>query len=735
MTDPPLEATINPVEQASDDALAEWRPVSGEATSDLLARQASLDDGARSAIRRQAMRILARCGEPTQNSARREAHLVVGEVQSGKTLSFTTLIALARDNDFPLVVVVAGTKRNLLQQTVDRFGADMLANDGRLPAFRRFVVGDYNQQDLTGALRAAVDTSAPREYRPTVVVFVMKNRSRVERLAEDLQTSIAEVGHVPALVIDDEADQAGMNVARPGRESTVYVALADLRRSIPRNDMLMYTATPQAPLLMSVADQWAPRTVAVLRSGVGYVGGERLFVDHATDYVRVISDDDLAIALDPAAEDPPQSLRDAILFFLLALAATQKNGSPRPLSMLIHPARTRDLHERHHAWTRGIVDAIRQALSDPEDVAFTELVDELRPLYDDMIRTSGEAPLTLEESARTVRFLIPNVEIKLVNSGTPEEIGPDDWGRQPGWIVIGGAKLDRGFTVENLAVTYMPRGTGVGAADSIQQRGRFFGYKGSYVGYLRGWFNADTAEAFRNYVTHERSVVQSLEDVERTALPLREWKRQFLLDESYSPTRRSAVRLPTTSWSVVARNGWFVQRQPYEPETADENIATFQQLRALAGPLTPDPRDPRTNHRHQTAIVATSDALPLLWGWRALGPDATRLNGLQLALAADPELKQLDEVFLVFIDGYDDVADHSQRRQRTVSDSGGAPLQQGRGSGQGGYPGDAAFSDADRMTIQLFLLSVRDQQGATLSDLVPAIAIHLANAPDFYLES
>src|SRR5882724_4367213 len=33
--------------------------------------------------------------------------LVVGYVQSGKTLSFTTVIALARDNGFPLVILIA----------------------------------------------------------------------------------------------------------------------------------------------------------------------------------------------------------------------------------------------------------------------------------------------------------------------------------------------------------------------------------------------------------------------------------------------------------------------------------------------------------------------------------------------------------------------------------------------------------------------------------------------------
>ncbi len=100
--------------------------------------------------------------------------------------------------------MVAGTKRNLLAQTADRFQSDLLASDGGPPAFRKFIAGagEYNHQDLTGALRAAVDMDAPKEYRPTVVVFVLKNQGRLTKLADDLAASVAEVGHVPALIID-----------------------------------------------------------------------------------------------------------------------------------------------------------------------------------------------------------------------------------------------------------------------------------------------------------------------------------------------------------------------------------------------------------------------------------------------------------------------------------------------------------------------------------------------------
>jgi hypothetical protein len=42
--------------------------------------------------------------------------------------------------------------------------------------------------------------------------------------------------------------------------------------------------------------------------------------------------------------------------------------------------------------------------------------------------------------------------------------------------------MDRGFTVEGMTITYMPRGLGGGQADTMQRRARLFGYKAGYLG-------------------------------------------------------------------------------------------------------------------------------------------------------------------------------------------------------------------------------------------------------------
>src|SRR6185436_1461870 len=97
-------------------------------------------------------------------------------------------------------------------------------------------------------------------------------------------------------------------------------------------------------------------------------------------------------------------------------------------------------------------------------------------------------------------------------------------------ILVGGQAMDRGFTVEGLTVTYMPRGSGVGNADTIQQRARFFGYKLGYLGYCRVYLDSEVQDAFRSYVTHEEDIRERLLEYTATGRPLRDWKRAFFLD-------------------------------------------------------------------------------------------------------------------------------------------------------------------------------------------------------------
>lgn len=84
-----------------------WQANVGQVALELLNRK-KLDESTKENVLSQAIEILESCGNPV-DLTNEVTGLVVGYVQSGKTLSFTTLSALASQNGFNLIIIIAGT--------------------------------------------------------------------------------------------------------------------------------------------------------------------------------------------------------------------------------------------------------------------------------------------------------------------------------------------------------------------------------------------------------------------------------------------------------------------------------------------------------------------------------------------------------------------------------------------------------------------------------------------------
>ncbi|MGH7485826.1 MAG: Z1 domain-containing protein, partial [bacterium] len=104
-----------------------WVPEQGEFTTEFVARKCEewgLQPSELEPVVLEAQTILGRCAPPTEMDGN-STGLVVGYVQSGKTLSFTTVMSLARDNGFQLVILIAGTAINLKNQSERRLFDDL----------------------------------------------------------------------------------------------------------------------------------------------------------------------------------------------------------------------------------------------------------------------------------------------------------------------------------------------------------------------------------------------------------------------------------------------------------------------------------------------------------------------------------------------------------------------------------------------------------------------------------
>jgi hypothetical protein len=715
-----------------------WAPAVGRQTEDLLDGQELAPDG-KQRLLDSCRRTLSRCGSPEAEGEHRGSHLVVGEIQSGKTLAFTTLMALARDNGFRLIVVIAGTKTNLLEQTVERLNDDLLKGTGGLNPWRVWTTPDPSiAPDIAKVLGKRRNPAAKIDGSQTVVLFVLKHGVQLKKLRDTLEAIGESVLRAsPALVIDDEADQASLNLLHEeGEVSPIHGSISAVRAALPRHDLMMYTATPQGPLLVQLGDELSPDTVTVLESGPDYVGGSELFVDTSNHYLQRIPDPEVEAALEPAAPPPP-SLRRALATFLLALVVAQERRRPRPLSMLVHPAAARDLHDRYAAWSKLILEDLEGRLEDPEDVIFAEtLKEDFEGPYEDLARTVKQIP-PLSELAELIPAYAQQVEVRVVNAGSKQI---EDWKEFPGWVVVGGNKLERGFTIANLAVTYMPRGPGGRTVDTIQQRARFFGYKRSYLDICRGWFTADIADIYARYVGHEDALQGALRLVDQSGRPLRSWRRELLLSPSLQPTRRRVVSLDVDRYKLTGRDGWFRQSRLFDREAARANATLaerlFERYRSQAEPERLDPRE--SSRRHESAGASLESLYEVLAEWEAVSEDYERLLGLSLVLAQMLEEDPRARCRLVFMDGVTSLGDRERHRRRRRQQSEGpaktVEIFQGEDPANR-YPGDRGIRDSDLVTVQLHLLDLHERDDSLWAEGVPAVAVHVpGDAPGLILQ-
>jgi hypothetical protein len=679
-----------------------WLPFQREQATGVVER-GGLEDDERIKLIRSAAEILGSGADPRKTAAR-STGLVVGYVQSGKTLSFTTVIGLARDNGFPLVIVVAGTKDPLLSQSHERLRKDLNVDDadGLVPWIMEKnprTQGSQYEQLLRRTIANWRDKSLEDDEKPTLLLTVLKQNHRLRSLTELLQR--LDLSDVPTLIVDDEADQASLNTkVGKGEESTTYSRLRELRDALPFHTLLQYTATPQAPLLINIADTLSPDYVHVLEPGLGYVGGQEFFTSGSL-YVQPIPPGDVpqrnALPL-----EPPTSLLQALKAFYVGLAVSKIDGRGR-LSMLIHPARETVVHQAYARWASATKDAweatLKQASTDPDR---KELIEQFRIAYNNIATTETSLP-TFDQVVEKLAYALRNTAVIEFNTrGTPKT--PEiKWKNAVGWILVGGQALDRGFTVERLSVTYMPRGVGVGNADTIQQRARFFGYKRKYLGLCRIYLALDLRTAFESYVEHEQTMRTELRLLAEQGAALQSWRRRLILDPSLQPCRKSVISDPITR--LRRRGGWTLQRGALmnsatlkvNGELVDKFLFGLQ-MQTDSSYVSNEPAQ-----QHQVCQNAPMQKIIDLFAeYRCEDPrDTASFTGLLVTISE--ALRRENSL----------VASVYQMRPRAkgfreIKEDGSIDFYlQGKTDKAGAYPGDNFFSMPDRLSVQVHNFELR----------------------------
>lgn len=722
-----------------------WQPYVGDETNELLRSKGFINEdktlnASGERILDETYRIMQVCGNPN-NPTNNETGLVIGYVQSGKTLSFTTLTALARDNNYQIVIVIAGVSTNLVNQSTQR-----LSNDLRLSTrFDRkwtLLQNPSNTQEaeiIETTLTQWADPTFINERCRTLLITVMKNTSHLNNLVNILQLQNLE--GVPTLIIDDEGDQASLNTkarwaAKQGIDvenlsenqvSTIYRRITALRSIFPHHTFLQYTATPQANLFINIMDRLSPNFIRLLTPGQEYIGGMEFFKNNPNLIIEIPANE--ISTNNNQLFEIPESLKSALRIYFLGVAAGEINKDQRNRTMLVHPSRLQGDHSDFTNWIRNTCNSWQRLLAGNDNEDRRELLNEFGESYQQLQKTVSNLQ-SFEELIGTnlihaIRYT-QIVEVNARNGVTPQI----SWNDSYSWILVGGQSMDRGFTVEGLTVTYMPRNIGTGNVDTIQQRARFFGYKRNYLGFCRVFLDQVTIDSYNFIVEHEEDVRNRLLEFDLNNRHLNDWDREAVLDQMLNLTRRNIIYDDIDRDSFG--NDWFRINAPHDTEELieknRESLFTFLQANSVKFSQDTGHKNRTEEQKHLVARITIKECLEHLLNKLRFTreSDSATYSSLRGILKGYIQEHPYEES-LVYLMSANSIDTWTGRARRLDRNQEILQLFQGKNprSGEVIYPGDSEIKDENLLTIQIHLLNIRDTEFVRVPTLAIWIPEHI----------
>ena len=624
-------------------------------------------------------RVASRCVDPGLKTSPLtvSTQLVVGRIQAGKTGNFTGLMALLADNLYPFFIVVAGTSKNLRDQTAVRLADDLghfnfsFVTTGEGPYGKQRMMLQEEMERTLLDWHEAVEGGL--EFPKPICITVLKSTKSHLDFVNDVLESIGSkestrkiLERTPFLIVDDECDSASPNgnVNLPDEErAATNAALVRMRNALPFHTYVGYTATPQAQILMDIEDVLKPERVTNLEAGEDYVGVETLFTRDS----KFPSE----IAVWDPTQKVPNSLKVAFghfvvqsyLFhhpdkeirsrFISPPLLEDPKAIEKPVSMLVHVDRSvtlsREVHRSIESLRQQWIKTLRIKRSSSGAMEGSQ-----RTLFEKFLLPALKS-FGIEELADDPSFFgqlrneLIGTEARLVIS---EKVGGDaypseeEFKNKRAWILVGAVLLDRGQTLPNLVNTYLARSSGGGAKgreaggniDTLLQRGRFFGHRKQYLPLLRGFFSPSTMASYEEIATLEPIWRSALARLDKANLDLGMYP--IVLELSATSPKLAPVRKQIIPKSVksVRSNGWFLRESWVSEARSSKNLELLQfRLRNEWAQQIENTSD--WIDKHFSFSLSWSDAIGLIRDWEVdLGDKENQALSLEILDYLEPRL-------------------------------------------------------------------------------------------------
>jgi hypothetical protein len=475
--------------------------------------------------------ILDLAGDPERDGDWARKGLIVGDVQSGKTATYTALCCKAADAGFRLIILLTGTIENLRRQTQERLdegfvgrdslemlqtkgkiaGKDLKIGVGLLNGRRFATVFTSRSNDFSIRIARQLGFSVA-DHREPILLVVKKNTRILENLGAWLEIFNADTDgkiKTPLLLIDDEADSASINTNPLADEATrTNREIRKLLRLFQRSSYVGVTATPFANVFIQpdtdddVGGDLFPRDfIYSLEAPDNYMGPKAVFEDDGDVFLRHFDDADPSLPLSHKADlvvtRLPQSLLDAVHSFLLSTTIRDLRGEGQThRSMLVNVSRFTRVQDQVASLLDAELREMKRELRLYAELSMHEALsasEHLTALHGLWFADYDTTETSWESIQKALHSSVEPIVVVAVNQRTGAASLDYKTHRDAGLrvIAVGGNSLSRGLTLEGLSTSYFHRNSQM--YDTLLQMGRWFGYRLTYGDLCRLWLTEDAA--------------------------------------------------------------------------------------------------------------------------------------------------------------------------------------------------------------------------------------------------
>lgn len=483
--------------------------------------------------------IMDLLGNPTQKEIFSRKGLVIGEVQSGKTSTYTAIINKAADAGYKVIILLTGIIEKLRQQTQERLDNGFVGLDST--AFVREKTNVYvGVGDKNNKFSACSITSTSSDFNQGIakqlniqlsglsvpVIFVVKkNKSVLKQLEQWLKVYNAPTGSIdaPMLLIDDEADNASVNTRKDDEDPTaINTCIRNLLKLFTRSNYVAFTATPYANIFINpetedemLHDDLFPRHfIYALESPTNYIGAKSIFDEDGLYHYMLHSNNDCEQFVPEKhkkefePETLPTSLKEAIVSFFITNVIRDLRGQINShRSMLINISRFINVQNnianqvdefvRDYQREYKLYSKIKNSYKTHEKITFTKKIYEK---YFVSIDTKiKENIFEWDKIQQHLDEACSSIVVRTVNGGNSKKnlnYDENEYGLRI--IAVGGFSLSRGLTLEGLSHSYFFRNSKM--YDTLMQMGRWFGYRNHYADLCQIWMSDQSVEWYA-YIT------------------------------------------------------------------------------------------------------------------------------------------------------------------------------------------------------------------------------------------